>query len=71
MLLCLQDGSFKDEVVVSVATGLVSVTSRASMAVLVVGGVVSPKPCRFTWSLTQMVQNAPENRGGSSPGSWC
>ncbi|XP_075338247.1 mitofusin-1 [Odontesthes bonariensis] len=37
----LQEGStFKDEMVVSIATGLVSVTSRASMAVLVIGGVV-------------------------------
>ncbi|XP_061588729.1 mitofusin-1-like isoform X2 [Cololabis saira] len=32
--------SFKDEMVVNIATGLVSVTSRASMTVLVVGGVV-------------------------------
>ncbi|XP_035526186.1 mitofusin-1-like [Morone saxatilis] len=32
--------SFKDEMVVSIATGLVSVTSRASMTVLVIGGVV-------------------------------
>ncbi|XP_038565736.1 mitofusin-1-like, partial [Micropterus salmoides] len=31
--------SFKEEMVVSIATGLVSVTSRASMTVLVVGGV--------------------------------
>uniref|UniRef100_A0A8C4GIM0 Dynamin-type G domain-containing protein n=1 Tax=Dicentrarchus labrax TaxID=13489 RepID=A0A8C4GIM0_DICLA len=31
--------SFKDEMVVSIATGLVSVTSRASMTVLVIGGV--------------------------------
>lgn len=37
----LQESSyFRDEMVVSIATGLVSVTSRASMAVLVVGGVV-------------------------------
>ncbi|KAM6989421.1 mitofusin-1 isoform 1-T1 [Tautogolabrus adspersus] len=36
----LQDSSFKDEMVVSIATGLVSVTSRASMSVLVIGGVV-------------------------------
>ncbi|XP_071348563.1 mitofusin-1 [Trachinotus anak] len=37
----LQEGStFKDEMVVSIATGLVSVTSRASMTVLVIGGVV-------------------------------
>ncbi|XP_023282632.1 mitofusin-1-like [Seriola lalandi dorsalis] len=36
-----QAGStFKDEMVVSIATGLVSVTSRASMTVLVIGGVV-------------------------------
>ncbi|KAK2896149.1 hypothetical protein Q8A73_015637 [Channa argus] len=36
-----QEGSnFKDEMVVSIATGLVSVTSRASMTVLVIGGVV-------------------------------
>ncbi|XP_035490705.1 mitofusin-1 isoform X3 [Scophthalmus maximus] len=32
--------SFRDEVVVSIATGLVSATSRASMTVLVIGGVV-------------------------------
>uniref|UniRef100_A0A673BU83 Dynamin-type G domain-containing protein n=1 Tax=Sphaeramia orbicularis TaxID=375764 RepID=A0A673BU83_9TELE len=32
--------TFKDELVVSIATGLVSVTSRASMTVLVIGGVV-------------------------------
>uniref|UniRef100_A0A671TXV3 Dynamin-type G domain-containing protein n=1 Tax=Sparus aurata TaxID=8175 RepID=A0A671TXV3_SPAAU len=32
--------AFKDEMVVSIATGLVSVTSRASMTVLVIGGVV-------------------------------
>lgn len=32
---------FKDNVVVSIATGLVSVTSRTSMTVLVIGGVVS------------------------------
>uniref|UniRef100_A0A3B4X7J4 Fzo/mitofusin HR2 domain-containing protein n=1 Tax=Seriola lalandi dorsalis TaxID=1841481 RepID=A0A3B4X7J4_SERLL len=39
--LSLQAGStFKDEMVVSIATGLVSVTSRASMTVLVIGGVV-------------------------------
>ncbi|KAM6918488.1 LOW QUALITY PROTEIN: mitofusin-1 [Xenentodon cancila] len=37
----LQEGSsFKDEMVVNIATGLVSVTSRASMTVLVIGGVV-------------------------------
>ncbi|XP_015254289.1 PREDICTED: mitofusin-1-like [Cyprinodon variegatus] len=37
----LKEGpAFKDEVLVSVATGLVSVTSRASMVVLVIGGVV-------------------------------
>ncbi|XP_029971619.1 mitofusin-1 [Salarias fasciatus] len=37
----LQEGAtLKDEMLVSVATGLVSVTSRASMTVLVVGGVV-------------------------------
>uniref|UniRef100_A0A3Q2ZUN7 Mitofusin-1-like n=2 Tax=Kryptolebias marmoratus TaxID=37003 RepID=A0A3Q2ZUN7_KRYMA len=37
----LKDGStFRDEMVVSIATRLVSVTSRASMAVLVIGGVV-------------------------------
>lgn len=42
-LLCLQDGpSLKDRLVVSMATGLVSVSSRASMAVLLIGGVVSP-----------------------------
>ncbi|GAA6232803.1 mitofusin-1-like isoform X1 [Lates japonicus] len=36
-----QDAStFKDEMVVSIATGLVSVTSRASMTVLVISGVV-------------------------------
>ncbi|XP_041805343.1 mitofusin-1 [Chelmon rostratus] len=39
--LSLQESStFKDEMVVSIATGLVSVTSRASMTVLVIGGVV-------------------------------
>ncbi|XP_076732778.1 mitofusin-1 isoform X3 [Maylandia zebra] len=32
--------TFRDEMVVSIATGLVSVTSRASMTVLVIGGVV-------------------------------
>ncbi|XP_047446515.1 mitofusin-1 isoform X2 [Mugil cephalus] len=32
--------SFKDDLVVSIATGLVSVTSRVSMTVLVIGGVV-------------------------------
>ncbi|XP_071379196.1 mitofusin-1 [Centroberyx affinis] len=32
--------SFRDEMVVSIATGLVSLTSRASMTVLVIGGVV-------------------------------
>ncbi|KAM7399964.1 hypothetical protein PAMA_004585 [Pampus argenteus] len=37
----IQEGSnFKDEMVVSMATGLVSVTSRASMTVLIIGGVV-------------------------------
>ncbi|CAK6979657.1 mitofusin-1 isoform X2 [Scomber scombrus] len=37
----LQEGSsIKNEMVVSVATGLVSVTSRASMTVLIIGGVV-------------------------------
>ncbi|XP_068196646.1 mitofusin-1 isoform X2 [Antennarius striatus] len=37
----LQDNStFKDEMLVSIATGLISVTSRASMTVLVIGGVV-------------------------------
>ncbi|XP_041658974.1 mitofusin-1-like [Cheilinus undulatus] len=36
----VQETSFKDEMVISIATGLVSVTSRASMSVLVVGGVV-------------------------------
>ncbi|KAM4729013.1 mitofusin-1 isoform 3-T3 [Anableps anableps] len=37
----LKEGaSLRDEVVVSIATGLVSVTSRTSMAVLVIGGVV-------------------------------
>ncbi|XP_042338946.1 mitofusin-2-like, partial [Plectropomus leopardus] len=36
----LQESStYKDEMVVSIATGLVSVTSRASMTVLVIGGV--------------------------------
>ncbi|XP_074505936.1 mitofusin-1-like isoform X2 [Sebastes fasciatus] len=34
-----ESSSFKDEMVVSIATGLVSVTSRASMTVLVIGGV--------------------------------
>ncbi|XP_026218568.1 mitofusin-1 isoform X3 [Anabas testudineus] len=39
----LQEAStFKDEMVVSIATGLVYVTSRASMMVLVIGGVVRP-----------------------------
>ncbi|XP_007542731.1 mitofusin-1-like isoform X2 [Poecilia formosa] len=39
--LCLQDGpSLKDRLVVSMATSLVSVSSRASMAVLLIGGVV-------------------------------
>ncbi|XP_033505437.2 mitofusin-1 [Epinephelus lanceolatus] len=39
--LRLQEGAnFKDEMVVSIATGLVSVTSRASMTVLIIGGVV-------------------------------
>lgn len=37
----LQEGSvFKDEMMVSIATRLVSATSRASMTVLVIGGVV-------------------------------
>ncbi|XP_075933558.1 mitofusin-1 isoform X3 [Anarhichas minor] len=37
----LQESStFKDQMVVYIATGLVSVTSRASMTVLVIGGVV-------------------------------
>ncbi|KAM9322268.1 LOW QUALITY PROTEIN: mitofusin-1-like [Pholidichthys leucotaenia] len=37
----LQEGlNFKDEMVVTIATGLLSVTSRASMTVLVVSGVV-------------------------------
>ncbi|XP_065809415.1 mitofusin-1 [Labrus bergylta] len=36
----LQESSFKDEMVVSIAARLVSVTSRASMSVLVIGGVV-------------------------------
>ncbi|XP_076600908.1 mitofusin-1 isoform X3 [Chaetodon auriga] len=35
-----ESSTFKDELVVSIATGLVSVTSRASMTVLVIGGVV-------------------------------
>lgn len=35
-----EGSAFKDEMVVSIATGLVSVTSRASMTVLVIGGVV-------------------------------
>lgn len=44
MVSSLQDAStFKDEMVVSIATGLVSVTSRASMTVLVIGGVVHMK----------------------------
>ncbi|XP_029380854.1 mitofusin-1 [Echeneis naucrates] len=39
--LRVQEGcSFKDEMVVSMAAGLVSVTSRATMTVLVIGGVV-------------------------------
>ena len=38
----VQEGvNLKDEMVVSIATGLVSVTSRASMTVVVIGGVVS------------------------------
>ena len=38
----VQEGAnLKDEMVVSIATGLVSVTSRASMTVIVIGGVVS------------------------------
>uniref|UniRef100_UPI003AAD47C1 mitofusin-1 n=1 Tax=Centroberyx gerrardi TaxID=166262 RepID=UPI003AAD47C1 len=37
----IQEGSsFRDEMVVSIATGLVSLTSRASMTVLVISGVV-------------------------------
>ncbi|KAI3374915.1 hypothetical protein L3Q82_021051, partial [Scortum barcoo] len=37
----LQESStFKDDMMVSIATGLISVTSRASMTVLVIGGVV-------------------------------
>ncbi|XP_030219796.1 mitofusin-1-like isoform X1 [Gadus morhua] len=37
----VQEGAnLKDEMVVSIATGLVSVTSRASMTVIVIGGVV-------------------------------
>ncbi|MEQ2198324.1 hypothetical protein XENOCAPTIV_011217 [Xenoophorus captivus] len=37
----LKEGPFfKNEAMVTIATGLVSVTSRASMAVLVIGGVV-------------------------------
>ncbi|MED6240348.1 hypothetical protein ATANTOWER_019727 [Ataeniobius toweri] len=40
----LKEGPFfKNEAMVTIATGLVSVTSRASMAVLVIGGVVSPQ----------------------------
>ncbi|XP_026004972.1 mitofusin-1 isoform X3 [Astatotilapia calliptera] len=35
-----EHSTFRDEMVVSIATGLVSVTSRASMTVLVIGGVV-------------------------------
>ncbi|KAG7222880.1 hypothetical protein INR49_015987 [Caranx melampygus] len=35
-----EGSTLKDEMVVSIATGLVSVTSRASMTVLVIGGVV-------------------------------
>ncbi|XP_068582287.1 LOW QUALITY PROTEIN: mitofusin-1 [Cebidichthys violaceus] len=39
--LSLQETStFKDQMVVYIATGLVSITSRASMTVLVIGGVV-------------------------------
>lgn len=38
--LLQERSSFRDEMVVSIATGLVSVTSRASMTVLVIGGVV-------------------------------
>ena len=40
----VQEGAnLKDEMVVSIATGLVSVTSRASMTVIVIGGVVSAR----------------------------
>ncbi|KAK0156223.1 Mitofusin-1 [Merluccius polli] len=40
-LSVVQEGAnLKDEMVVSIATGLVSVTSRASMTVVVIGGVV-------------------------------
>ncbi|XP_059200480.1 mitofusin-1-like [Centropristis striata] len=35
-----ESSTFKDEMVVSIATGLVSITSRASMTALVIGGVV-------------------------------
>ena len=46
--MSLQDASsFKDEMVVSIATGLVSVTSRASMTVLVICGVVR----YFVWPI--------------------
>ncbi|XP_039878116.1 mitofusin-1 isoform X2 [Simochromis diagramma] len=38
--LLQERSTFRDEMVVSIATGLVSVTSRASMTVLVIGGVV-------------------------------
>uniref|UniRef100_A0AAX7U186 Dynamin-type G domain-containing protein n=1 Tax=Astatotilapia calliptera TaxID=8154 RepID=A0AAX7U186_ASTCA len=38
--LLQEHSTFRDEMVVSIATGLVSVTSRASMTVLVIGGVV-------------------------------
>ncbi|KAM4556353.1 LOW QUALITY PROTEIN: mitofusin-1 [Fundulus diaphanus] len=40
-MLNLQEGpAFRSEVMASIATGLVSVTSRASMALLLIGGVV-------------------------------
>uniref|UniRef100_A0A3B4ZY57 Mitofusin-1-like n=1 Tax=Stegastes partitus TaxID=144197 RepID=A0A3B4ZY57_9TELE len=39
-MLWFERSTFKDEMVVSIATRLVSVTSRASMTVLVIGGVV-------------------------------
>ncbi|XP_035988838.1 mitofusin-1 isoform X3 [Fundulus heteroclitus] len=45
----LQEGpAFRSEVMASIATGLVSATSRASMALLLIGGVVSPTTRRYT-----------------------
>lgn len=42
----LPQGSLtQEELMVSMVTGLASLTSRTSMGILVVGGVVSDKPC--------------------------